>query len=83
MLNRPEGNALIGSGLAVLALGAARELSIYLRGAWPTALTWIMMVAGLIVIAVGCGRKGAGPAYAARLIVGLFVMILRVLWASG
>jgi len=82
-LDHPGGNALIRSGIALFALGAAWELSIYLRGAWPTGLTWIMMVVGMILVAVGCGKKGVRVAYMAWSIVSLFVVILLILWATG
>ena len=44
-------------GIALFLIGAIAEISDYLRGAWPTSLTWIFMAVGLLLAAVGHVRN--------------------------
>ena len=39
-------------GTVLFLVGAIAELLDYLRGAWPTAITWILMGLGLLLVAV-------------------------------
>lgn len=76
-------NLGVGLGILLLAYGAAAELINYWRGAWPTALTWILMAIGLLVITIGLGLKGKRAAVVAVIITLLLVITVLSLWLLG
>jgi hypothetical protein len=70
-------------GILLFLIGAIAELIDYVRGAWPTSITWILMGLGLLTIAIGLSR--AQSAWR-RLAVGafvLFVVTVGLAWFLG
>lgn len=74
---------LIVTGIGVLVLGGLLELDIYRRGAWPTVLTWLMMVGGLGMIAIGATRAGVRGASVIWVVIAIVVVCLVALLLSG
>lgn len=74
---------MITLGIVLVVLGALLEASIYLRRAWPTGLTWLMMGAGFLLVAVGLTRRGDPRARVAWLLVLIFVSVVAGLWLTG
>jgi hypothetical protein len=74
---------LVVTGLVALVLGGLLELDIYRRAAWPTVVTWAMMLGGLALIAIGAARAGVRGASVIWLVIAILVLGLAVLLLSG
>lgn len=74
---------MIAAGAALLLVGALWEIVIYIRGAWPTAVTWILMTLGILMVAVGTSRRRPQAAFVVWSIFGAFVLGILLLWLSG
>jgi lipopolysaccharide export LptBFGC system permease protein LptF len=74
---------LVVTGLAALVLGGLLELDIHRRTAWPTVLTWAMMLVGLALIALGARRAGVRGASIIWAVIAILVVGLVVLLRSG
>lgn len=70
-------------GTILFLVGAIAELVDYVRGAWPTAITWILMGVGLLSIAVGLTRAGSVWRRVAWVAFFLFVVGVGVAWFLG
>jgi hypothetical protein len=75
--------SLVVTGLAALVLGGLLELDIHRRAAWPTVLTWVMMLGGLALIAIGARRAGVGGVSIIWAVIAILVVGLVVLLRSG
>jgi hypothetical protein len=73
---------LLVTGLAALVIGGLLEFDIYRRGAWPTVLTWAMMLGGLALIAIGAARAGVRGASVIWVVIAALVGGLVVLLVS-
>jgi len=63
-------------------MGSAHN-SVPLRRAWPTGLTWLMMGAGFLLVAVGLTRREDPRARMAWLLVLIFVCAARDRFLDG
>ena len=70
-------------GIALFLIGALAELRDYLRGAWPTSLTWILMGCGLVLVTVGLARAHSRWRYVALAALTLFVLGVAGAWLLG
>jgi hypothetical protein len=53
MSNRSTNVSLVVAGVVLLIAGVALEVLDRLRQAWPTPMTWMLMLAGVLVICIG------------------------------
>jgi hypothetical protein len=75
--------AQIAGGVVLAGVGALWELANLRRGAWPTGLTWGLVVVGIGLIAAGLGRRRSRGWRVAGAVLVLSVLALLALWASG
>jgi hypothetical protein len=71
------------TGVAALVIGALLELDIYRRGPWPSVVTWLLMMGGLVLLAIGATRSKVRGDVVIWAIVGLLVAGLLALWLLG
>ncbi len=74
---------MIYPGVALLVLGGLAALRESLVGAWPSPLPWVLMGCGLLLIAVGLGRRRRRWRYVAAALFALFVLGLAGAWLLG
>jgi hypothetical protein len=67
-------------GIALCLLGAIAELRDYLRGAWPTSLTWIFMAFGFLLIASELARPHTVWRRVAQGALVIFVLGIAAAW---
>lgn len=70
-------------GLTLLIVGVLLEISIYLRGAWPTALTWIMMAVGIVMTAIGARDRYPGIVRWIWATLALLIAGMGIAWLLG
>ncbi len=74
---------MIYLGAALAVLGGLAELRDYLVRAWPSPIPWALMGCGLLLIAVGLGRRHSRWRYVAAALLALFVLGLAGAWLLG
>jgi hypothetical protein len=71
---------LVLTALAALVIGALLEVDVYRRGAWPTVVTLLLLMSGLVLLAVGATRSGLRGAPVIWAIVALLCAGLLTTW---
>ena len=71
---------MIAAGLIVLVLGMVWEVSNSMRGAWPTALTWIVMATGALITVVGLHRRSPVAGRWGWIVLALLASAAAVAW---
>ena len=71
---------MIAFGIILLLLGGIWEISIFLRAAWPTYLTWCMMGCGSVFVSVGLYRREKRAGIIAIAFFVLAAVIICGLW---
>lgn len=70
-------------GIALFLIGGLGELHNGLVGAWPTSLTWILMGAGLSLVAVDLARIHRRWRYVSLGALTLIVLGIAGAWLLG